>query len=338
VKIEDADTGKVLSEKNVFKKAIVSIAAEGKIKIGDEIFNACSVRIVPDGDVHIIVGRMKYRGTITLLAKADGIDVVNTLDIEDYLKGVLPREMNMFWPAEALKAQAIASRSFAVSKALGRRGKEYDLTSDTFFQVYGGVNAECWRTSRIVDGTRGMVLAYNGEILPAYFHACCGGHTEDISMVWKGHIPPLCGVKCGWCGWSPRFKWDVELRAGEFSEKLNKSGYGMWEIKDIVLEERDASGRIKYLDIVSDDNKTLKLTIEDLNAVLGWGKLKSADVYIKKESDGFKIYGYGWGHGVGMCQWGALSQGLRGRDVQSILDFYYPGSRIADLKRVLQRK
>lgn len=278
-----------------------------------------------------------YRGEMDLVRDKGGLTVINRIEIEDYLKGVIPKEVHSFWPMAALKAQAIASRSFAISRALDRRKADYDLTADIFSQVYGGRSAERWRTTRAVETTAGKVLEYNGKLVPGYFHSCCGGHTEDITRVWGGPpVLPLSGVKSPWCRWSPYFRWRIKIPTRTIMEKLNASGYYFTKINDIKEGERDPSGRMEYVRIKS-GNKWFEVPIRDFLDSIGRKDLKSENFKIKKYPFFYLFSGYGWGHGVGMCQWCAFSLSLRWWNERRILEYFYPGSSIVDMRGMIER-
>ena len=282
------------------------------------------------------VNGKEYRGDINVVETDSGFDVINNIELEDYLKGVVPREMNHLWPTEALKAQAVASRSFAVYEALRRKDKEYDLTADTRSQVYGGKAAEKWRASKAVDATMGKVLEYKGKIFPTYFHSCCGGHTEDASKLWNIKLAPLKGVRSPWCRWSPNFKWEARVPTKTILEKLKNKGYSVKRIDNIKAGKRDTSGRLGYVSVKS-GNKWIKIRTSDFNSAVGSRSLKSTKFSIKKYPLFYLFQGYGWGHGVGMCQWGAFGLALRWRNYKKILAHYYPGTRIVSLGKVLRK-
>lgn len=278
-----------------------------------------------------------YHGEIDMIRGKGGLTVINRVEIEDYLKGVIPKEVNNFWPMSALKAQAIASRSFAVSRALRRKKEAYDLTADIFSQVYGGRSAERWRTTRAVETTAGRVLEYNGKLVPGYFHSCCGGHTEDITRVWGGPtLPPLGGVKSPWCRWSPYFRWRVKIPTRTIMEKLNARGYYFTKINDIREGPRDSSGRMEYIRIKS-GNKWFEVPIRDFLDAVGRRSLKSENFKIKKYPFFYMFSGYGWGHGVGLCQWCAFSLSVRWWNEKRILAYFYPGSSIVDMRGMIEK-
>jgi stage II sporulation protein D len=344
--VRDAETGDVLGKKIMIPGVTKVLPAGDGIDLGGRVFKARRIRISPLGRNSLILNGVIYRGEMDIAITDKGLDAINRVKLEDYLKGVVPQEVHRFWPFAVIKAQAIVSRSFAVYQVLRRKDKEYDLTADTFSQVYGGQSSERWRTTRAVEATRGRVLEYGGKILPAYFHSCCGGHTQDASRIW-GESPEysgtgqgpgaLRGVKCPWCRWTPHFRWQVRVSTHAILERLNNKGYQIDKIDDIREGRRDKSGRLEYVRIKS-RNKWFEITIEDFRAAIGGKVLRSANFRIKKYPLFYLFSGYGWGHGVGMCQWGAFGLGLRRWSAKRILEHYYPGAEIVDLSNVLKEQ
>ncbi|MCK4851615.1 MAG: SpoIID/LytB domain-containing protein [Candidatus Omnitrophica bacterium] len=333
-RVRDAATGGLLGD-GIEMKASAGISPyEGGIKLDDTEFPAGRLRVsVPGGEALTLDGTA-YRGEMDIIRTRGGLDAVNRVELEDYLKGVLPCEVNHLWPFAALKAQAIVSRTFAVSQVLLRRRRDYDMTDDTFFQVYGGKTSEKWRTTLAVEKTKNKVLEYNGRIFPAYFHSCCGGHTEDASRLWNEGIPPLKGVRCAWCRWSPYFRWQARVPARVMIRKFKDAGYDIRRVDDIRPGARDISGRLEYLRIRS-GNKWFEIKGSDFSRLIGSRVIRSTNLRIKKYPFFYYFSGYGWGHGVGMCQWGAFGLALRWWSAERIVKHYYPGSRIVDLREVI---
>ncbi|MBU1128608.1 MAG: SpoIID/LytB domain-containing protein, partial [Candidatus Omnitrophica bacterium] len=334
---EDIENGRVLARDVDLASAVeITGRAEG-IRFKDCVLTSAGVRIIPKGKFDIALNDIFYRGVIDVIRVGGTLDAINRVGLEDYLKGVIPREVNYLWPAEALKAQAIASRSFAVSQ-VERRGKsDYDLRASTFSQAYGGRSAERLRTSKAVGATRGKVLAYAGKVLPAYFHSCCGGRTQSASNLWGELLPPLEGVECRRCGWSPYFRWQARVSTKVIKKRLNDAGYDIPRIDDIKTGVRDKSGRLDYIS-VRPGGKWFDIKCDDFIRAIGPRVLRSTNLRVKKYPFFYRFSGYGWGHGVGMCQWGAFGLAIRWRKADSILNHYYPGAEIVDLKENNERR
>jgi stage II sporulation protein D len=310
----------------VFQKGRYRIFLDTKgINIGERFFSCDKVTLSPLTGAVLEFDGKKYRGDMIISRSEFGLDAINLLDLEDYLKGVVPAEVNQYWPYEALKAQAIVSRSFALYQVISRKYKDHDLKDDTFSQVYGGVSAEKWRTSKAVEDTRGQALAFKGKAFPAYFHSACGGSTEDASVLWKNDILPLKGVKCPWCRFSPYFEWTKRIPTKTIIKALNDAGLALDRIDEIKFSDPDPSGRSRDVCIRSAD-KQFDIKLPEFSKSVPSALLSANGIQVKKHPFFYEFSGRGWGHGVGMCQWGAFGLSLRLLNADEILKYYYPGS------------
>ena len=267
-----------------------------------------------------------YRGELDVLADEYGrLSAVNRLDLEDYLRGVLPREVSSDWPMAALQAQAVASRTYALFRMQQAAGMPYDVSADVFSQVYGGRDAERWRTNRAIKRTRGTALVYRDEIVPAFFHASCGGQTEDSMSVWGLDSEVLHSTICPYCKDRPGYAWKRNFHTRAVQELLNSRGYAIGEIRDIEVAERSPSGRAVRLRFLDSDNATLELPGVEFRALMGPDVVRSTKFEVVMQGYYFDLIGHGWGHGVGMCQQGACGMALEGYSMLEILKFYYAG-------------
>jgi stage II sporulation protein D len=302
------------------------------ILLGGMSFNTDKVLIKSDG-VHgnIIIDGRRFRGDIQLIKKDNlRLLVANHLDLEDYIKGVLYHEVSHYWPFEVLKAQAIVCRTYALYQIQQNAAKDYDVTSDIYSQVYGGRTSERYRTNEAVDETKAQVLTYQDTIFPTYYHATCGGHTEDASILWNIDLVPLKGVACNFCKDSPHFKWHQVLSLYELRQKLVNAGYQISDIKDIVILGRDKSKRITELKIIT-DQKEIRISGKDFRNIIDSKILRSANFKVNVVNRDVVFEGLGWGHGVGMCQWGAYFMAKKGYNYKEILRYYYPSSQISSI-------
>jgi len=301
------------------------------ILIGLNVYPSKRLTIEPSKDASIIIDGRPFRGEITFIRTPDNrITVVDNINVEDYIKGVLYHEVSHRWPMEALKAQAVAARTYALY-SINPAGKLYDVTNDIYSQVYGGRDSERYRTDLAVDYTRGQVLTYNNQIIPAYFHATCGGMTEDAQELWNlPDIPPLRGVPCSFCKDSPHMHWKKNFRLGDIQDALNLHGYKVSGIKDISIVDRDRSERIEHLKITQKNGNELIIKGKDFRTLMGPNVLMSNNYEIVMQGYYVNIIGKGWGHGVGMCQWGALGMARQQFNYRQILAYYYPHSVLMD--------
>jgi len=237
---------------------------------------------------------------------------------------VLYHEVSHHWPMEALKAQAVAARTYALY-SINPAGKPYDVTNDIYSQVYGGKSSERYRTDLAVEHTRGQVLTYNGRLIPAYFHATCGGMTEDAHELWNvDDIPPLRGVPCSFCQNSPHMHWKKNFRLKNIQDALNLHGYKVGSIKEISIVDKDRSERINHLKITQKNGQDLVIRGKDFRDLMGPNVIMSNNYEITMRGYYVDLAGKGWGHGVGMCQWGALGMARQQFNYKQILAYYYP--------------
>lgn len=320
-------TYELLEEQKRAWNAKVSPTTSG-IQIRDSHYKVFGINIRPKTDSYIFINGRRFRGDISIIRKENNkLLVINVIGVEDYLKGVLYHEISHRWPIQAIKAQAIAARTFAVYQANANKDKEFDLTSTTFSQVYGGRTSEKDKSNLAVEETKGEMLTYKGKIFSAYYHSCCGGHTEDASNLWKIDIEPLRGKICDFCQDSKHFKWRRIILLEEIKNTFRKNGYEIGEIISIEPLERNKSGRITNLKI-KDKFGAVEIPAKDFRQVLGTTVIRSTNFEVKIIDDYAEFTGFGWGHGVGMCQWGAYGMSKKGYSAEEILKFYYPGAQI----------
>ncbi len=299
------------------------------------VFSAKSVgdrplRIRATGEFIQVNGK-SYRGWVELRKKKNGLLlVINDLDIEDYLQGVVSSEIPPGWKFDALKAQAVASRTYALyqKKTAGRR--PYHIRATVSDQVYAGSGGEREQGVRAVRETRGIVLVYEGEIIPAFYHASCGGHTEDAFELWGIDAPYLRGVDCECQDISRYGLWEKKVGKMQIIKALRKLGRRASDILDMSIQGITPAGRVKAVAVQSQGEKTI-IPAESLRAALGNTLIPSVFFELEFDANEAVFSGRGSGHGVGLCQWGAEEMAERGYDFKSILSHYYPGTNILHL-------
>jgi stage II sporulation protein D len=297
----------------------------------------------------------RYRGELVLYPTDRGVVAVNRLGVEDYLRGVVPLEIGERAPDEraAVEAQAVAARSYAYTH-IGARGNRYDMLATVDDQVYGGVEAERTLSDIAVASTSGLVLRYGGRIASAPYHSTCGGSTAEPSEVWSGEsrspylqrvsdrIP---GTDRFYCDKSPRFTWTREMSGESVGAALDRylrgrgNGGSVGRIRDVRVESHTASGRVGVL-AIDTDNGTKRLRGNEIRYALrsaGGDILYSTYFSVQvPERTGDAVTrlilrGGGNGHGIGMCQWGAIGRARAGQDVRAILQTYYPGTSVGSV-------
>ncbi|MBK7868914.1 MAG: SpoIID/LytB domain-containing protein [Ignavibacteriales bacterium] len=335
---EKLDEGKTLT--------IRSQAGKVTVTVGETVHNSSIIKLRPvNSDEYLYLKKKSYRGEIWFTAQNAKTLIINYLDLEDYVLGVVPLEIGLKneYFFQALKCAAVTARTFAINRMLEKRAN-FDVTDGVKDQAYGGIDVETGIDSRAVFETEGMILTWQKKPALIFYHANCGGHTEDIANVFGPvNHPYLKGVKDGdppYCEKSPSFKWKESFSAFEIIRYLADAG--LIKSKNFVLEgmeikARHTSGRAKELFVYLKDEKPIKIAGSRIRDVIKSKKdnsiLRSSNFeieVIKQEGVTQKIIltGLGNGHGVGMCQWGAMNQSRAGRSYEEILDHYFPQTEI----------
>ncbi len=332
--IQDLDDGKVLDRGSVLEPTRIRHEPIG-IRVGSNLYSVSGLRISSQTK-EVRVGKKKYHNVIEVLKNPAGsLTVVNEIDVEDYLKGVLPWESNPDWHPEALKAQAVASRTYAIFENIENKEFAFTLGSDVGSQLYGGKTIEKSASSRAVEATRGEILTYNGKVFPAFFHSTCGGGTAPAEAQWRIQPhPSLKGVECPFCRASRHYLWRAEFTRAEIQTLLAKKGWAVGSVQEIASEKLDAFGRPRSFEIRHDGGK-LALSANEFRLALGPDRMRSTRVVIEREGESFVLKGRGWGHGVGMCQFGAKHLAELGYRYRDILRYYYPGSTLMRLDGIV---
>ncbi len=332
-RLADLQSGKTLASWSELKWQEVRPSSPG-LRIGSAEIPSAAVVLEPAPGTVFRVNSLPYRGTLILRRTGKGrLRVINRLPLEEYLVGALTSEVSAGWPLEALKAHAVVSRTMTAHRIWIRKGQEFDMTADTSTHLYHGVSAEKARTRQAVEETRGQVLAYGGELFSATFHANCGGHTENVAEIWsvKQRIPPLEGVEDPYCRNLKHYEWKRAIPEAEFLRMLGEEAAGIGPLREVAVTERNRSGRARAVRLRG-DRGTLTLTGRQLREKLGANRLRSLKFTVAVEPGKVLFKGFGWGHGVGLCQWGAFGMSHQDKGMQEILSFYFPKSQRRALK------
>ncbi|MFH2055900.1 MAG: SpoIID/LytB domain-containing protein [bacterium] len=295
----------------------------------------------------------RFRGNFEVFPEGGNrFYVVNVINVEDYLRGVLPPEIGKRnkQEYEALKVQAVAARTYALATKAKYPDKEYDLINDIRDQVYSGIMGETKPTDRAIAETRGEVMMYGGEIIEAYYHSTCAGRTEDISEVWdREPLPYLRSVTdLDYCKWSKFYDWNEIFTATELLDHIrgyleskgeDASVVGR-ELRDLKITSHTTAGRVKAVQLTTEQG-TFNLHKDQIRWAFGrsreTGILRSTNFRLNLEygTDGLvskvHVTGYGYGHGLGLCQCGAIGMARAGFGYEHILTHYYSGARLEKL-------
>ncbi len=282
----------------------------------------------------VYVNNKPYRGLAELSVADKGILVVNQLPLEEYLVGLINCEISSAWPIEAVKAQAVIARTYALNRKMARINSPYHLESSVIDQVYEGCLIEDSRSRRAVIETEGEVLTFGGSIIQAFYHSSCGGRTEASENVWGASLPYLKGVDCQYCLTSQTATtWEYKIQLKEIEERLVSYGHkvsGLYDIKPGAINSR---GRLKQVALLTSKGAST-VSGEQFRKAVGYGVIKSTRFTLKNSKNEITFSGSGNGHGVGLCQWGAKQRALDGFGCGEILSYYYPGTELKKLSDI----
>jgi stage II sporulation protein D len=301
-------------------------------------------------------GGRRYRGELFIHPTDSGALVVNSLPIDDYLRGVVPLEIGRGRTGNelaAIEAQAVVARSFTLARLRGDRA-DWDLRASTLDQVYGGVAAETPLGDAAIRRTAELVLRYGNRPVIAPYHSTCGGRTAAAQEVWRTAGEPFLqsiedrapGSTRSWCEISPRFRftrsWDSAALSrtvdGNLARYASIPRQGPGKLTGVTIVRRTGSGRVAELELATASGARYRLLGNDIRFVLrapNGEPLESTNfnVAVKRSGEGslseLSVSGSGYGHGVGMCQWGAIARARAGQDFRAILAAYFPGTTVS---------
>ncbi len=275
------------------------------------------------------VGTAQYRDELYVYSMNRECMVVNHVDLEKYVAGLLHSEMNASWSLPTLKAQAVAARTYAIYQMRDSL-RPFDVNSTVKDQVYEGAQKERYRAMQAVLETRGQIVTYNGKPIKAFYHSTCGGMTESADRVWGAKHGDSVRVRCGYCERSPRFSWRFEILKSELEHKLRQVLAFKGNLLFVNVLGRNNIGRADQVEVRT-TRESLRVPAVKVRDLLGTRNVMSTDFSIIPDSKSVVFHGRGSGHGVGMCQYGAKRMGELGRDHKSILRHYYPRADLTSL-------
>ena len=347
----------------------VTVASAGDLRLelpsGDRVEVASGVTIIPKGhelqvdDRRMRGNRLAIQGTheglqVTIQRPSPdaasqqwvvygGLDitvrdghllVVNLVDLEDYVAGVVSSEVNPGWHKELLRTQAVAARTYVLHKKLENAGQPFDVYASVQDQVYTGRQNVNRAVLDAVRHTRGRVVTYKGRPIFAVYSSTTAGRTEDAMNVWSKDLPYLKGVDCPFDQKSPRYEWQVTIPFDEIQTRLRDEGYPIGWLATLTPYRMTAAGRVKDLRILHSRGELI-ITGQEFRRLLGYAKIRSTRFSIERIHRRVVFAGNGAGHGVGLCQWGAKEMAELGYPYQSILRYYYPGTEILPRDQVV---
>jgi stage II sporulation protein D len=324
----------------------VAVAWEDGLRIGNRVHAERSVRLSSGDDAGFELGGIKYRGDLVVFrdddreTRAPRVTLVNDVDLEDYLRGVVGKEMSLSKGEEALKAQVVAARTYALYESKMKtlatvKGEKFDVYDDERSQVYGGRERETALAARLVDETRGRFVLFKDRLVKTFFSSTCGGHTEPAVLVLgEGEdIPPLRGTACGYCTESKYYSWKAEFSRAELAKKIWGAS-SVAKVKTVRVTKTLPGGHAQEVGITVE--KGVKEHLIEANGGFRrridprlirstlWDSIETVD-------DKIVISGRGWGHGAGMCQYGAYKMADLGKTSDQILAHYFPEAGVKKL-------
>ena len=352
-------SGEVLQKadaRDVWTFTVESGRIRGRSTSGRELGPvAAPLRITPRDSGLITIGGKNYHGTAFLRLNDSGkLSAINVVEIEEYLRGVVPYEIGRLAPEliEAVKAQAVAARTYAIGNMNRWESRGYDFVATVQDQVYGGATGEDSVATRAVRETAGQIVTYEGKPIMAYYSSTCGGRTARIadSWTWRTNQPYLQsvsdtipGTNRAYCDTSSRYRWNVSWTGAALRSVLEKTlsdrlgrAVKIRRISGLLLTGKTESGRARGLRIET-DRETQTIAGDSIRWVLRVDSTRSLNSSLlldfqpeltNGEVTHLEVHGAGWGHGIGMCQVGAIGRARAGQSYREILTTYYSGTRI----------
>jgi len=310
----------------------VSVVAAA-LAIGARHFPDDELLLTAAQDGAVAVNGSHYRGKLFLRrAPGDRLTILNILPVDHYLYSVLGSETYASWPAAALEAQAVVARSYAMWRMAERRDEPFDLHATVMDQNYLGVAKEDPRLRAAVDRTAGAVLLYQMKLFRCYYHSTCGGHTEAVENAFPDPpLLPLSAVPCRYCTASKHYQWERRIPKTELADALRRNGLTLRRLASVEVAVRTAAGRARTVTLRDGERAGATLAASEFRLAVGASRLPSTCFELEDQGAAVRFAGRGWGHGVGMCQWGSKGMAEAGHAAEEILEHYYPGARLVRL-------
>lgn len=270
---------------------------------------------------------LQVSGIVQLVRRGKGVLVINQVDLEEYVKGVVPAEVNAAWHPEMLKVQAVAARTYALYQHMLSASRDYDVAASIQDQVYRGRQGIDARVEQAVESTRGLVVTHQDAPIYAAFSSTAAGITEDAVIVWSKDLPYLKGVECPFDLESPYYQWRASFKIDTLEKNLRQQGFAVGTIATLTPLAYSKAGRVATLRILHSKGELI-LRGEELRKAVGYTVLPSTQFTIESIGQEVVLSGYGAGHAVGLCQWGAKELAELGYSFSSILRYYYPGTEL----------
>lgn len=307
----------------------------GELTLGGKAAGSPTLYVPPTPGSRVQIGRKTYRGGVLLRVKGNQVQGINVVNVEDYLRGVVPAEMPALWPEAALEAQAVVARTY-VSRRVNP-AQPYDICATTNCQMYPGVAGEHERTNSAIDATLGEVLTFGGELADTYFSANSGGYTASAAEVWGKNLPYLIAKPDpqSVAASGDRGRWQLNVSQSRVQSAANSYRLNVGTVRRVAFTRVSTSGRVEEV-TVTGSNRTARLSganaggfVRDLGASSSRARIEGGGTV--SASQPLRVSGQGSGHGVGLSQYGALGFAREGKGHRDVLGFYYPGTAVQAL-------
>lgn len=307
-------------------KGVASVRAEGEFLLWDARQRVGSPLDVRSPGGLRIEGK-RIHGAVRLAASGGRLTAVALVPLEEYVAAVLAKEAAPSFLPEALAAQAVAVRTYALQAMARPRSPDFDLVSDVEDQVFDGFDGVNDVFRRAAESTRGEALYFRGKLARAVYHSTCGGRTESAENAWGKDVPYLRSVSCDDCRESPMWRWEYRMDAAEGRRVALALGIRPEGRPSFEITRRTSTGRASRVRI-SSGGAGVEVRASRFRRTAGYAKVRSLDFTIVPAADGWMFRGSGYGHGVGMCQWGTNGMAKAGKTHREILERYYPGTEV----------
>ncbi|MCL4479823.1 MAG: SpoIID/LytB domain-containing protein [Deltaproteobacteria bacterium] len=306
---------------NGYSYIIVSATNNG-IMVNKKIYPTRLVTLLFSKGIIRINGKL-LRGHLEIaVLTSDRLVVINEVDLESYVAGIVNAEMPHNWSIEALKAQAVVARTYAMWQKERHLNDYYDMSANFMDQVYDGAESEDKKGWEAVNSTKGEIITYHDKPILAMYHAICGGETENSEDAVGHDYPYLRTKKCDFCRFAPGFNWKYTISFNELTRRLIANGYRLSGVYGFAVLKRSRTKRVMTARIVI-DHGYLDLDGTTLRSIVGYDKLRSTLFWFRIKHGDILFNGRGFGHGVGMCQWGAYGMAKKGYNYKQIIHYYY---------------
>jgi stage II sporulation protein D len=301
---------------------------------GQDLGSFEGVLRLENNDGPVSINGSRYRGSLEIRPHPENpsrFNLINTVLLEDYLLSVVPSESPATWPLESLKAQALAARTYAVSNWRKRETLGFDMNADTSDQMYTGIQGEHPGSSQAVKETQSQIIAYQGKPITALFFSCSGGYTDSSQEVWGVDLPYIQPAQ-DFDQAAPRYRWSKVISQSQLQGALAKLGENIGQIRQIEAIEKTPQGRVKRVRFTGTQGTT-EVDANKFRFAAGLSStLWQAQSDSGKPPRAFTFDGGGWGHGLGMSQWGARQMAADGKTATEIIQHYYTGVDITHLE------